>query len=787
MKKILFVFSLVAAASIALVSCQPEVQPHEPGEPEVNGCYGVYFPTQDASGDHVYNPTQDKVIDITVARTNTNGAITVPVKMSFSEDGVFEAAPVTFADGQEETTFAVRFDNAKEGVNYTANFVIDDNQYASKYNAGAIGLDFSVLCVEMKTLTTEDGSKVANVTFTDDVFWGEIHDEITIQYYEVDNIRYCQTVGGKLKGPDNGTVGEGPWGTGCQMSFKWYPKKTVEIDGVEYQFVEVLPNYIGYDSANGPVYMGDYFHMRADMGVGNGSYESSYDRYTNGSDGYNPSYYDGHGGFVFNSAYWIHGTTSWYGYKDNCPVAVAEGYLRVNYDFELESDYCINGVAPIYVTAGADVASIKYAVYPGELTATQAGNKIDAIAAGTEAATEFNQFQLNAETKKNEATLGITAEKTGIYTLVAVAYDGSKKAQNSASVVFNYISAADDATYAVKVDVFTEDTPARYKELHDYDSFAYCVSGSDLTDVHVAIYSADVVSKYGAEVIKADAKADEDGDYELSADQLAEVNADGGFYDIATGMKPNTTYYVVVWATNGSLEEYAVDAYTTAKLPYVWKSLGKGQYTDDVACGLYGADPITVSCDVEVEQSNPGLYRLSGFQLPLVAVAYGMTEAAISAYEGVVWRNSPIIIDASDPTSVFIELQDYGVCFNTSDGFIDGVTSVYNGKPFSKGILKDGVITFPEVKGLLCTLDGGYYYANQHGAFKLVLPAGQASAPAYAGPVIGGTTPAQKVFYAPVKVKYERDPKAVSVDVKVSYDRKARKPAFSEDSIKTVK
>lgn len=778
---------MVAAASIALVSCQPEVQPHEPGEPEVNGCYGVYFPTQDASGDHVYNPTQDKVIDITVARTNTNGAITVPVKMSFSEDGVFEAAPVTFADGQEETTFAVRFDNAKEGVNYTANFVIDDNQYASKYNAGAIGLDFSVLCVEMKTLTTEDGSKVANVTFTDDVFWGEIHDEITIQYYEVDNIRYCQTVGGKLKGPDNGTVGEGPWGTGCQMSFKWYPKKTVEIDGVEYQFVEVLPNYIGYDSANGPVYMGDFFHMRADMGLGNGSYESSYDRYTNGSDGYNPSYYDGHGGFVFNSAYWIHGTTSWYGYKDNCPVAVAEGYLRVNYDFELESDYCNSGVAPIYVTAGADVASIKYAVYPGELTATQAGNKIDAIAAGTEAATEFNQFQLNAETKKNEATLGITAEKTGIYTLVAVAYDGSKKAQNSASVVFNYISAADDATYAVKVDVFTEDTPARYKELHDYDSFAYCVSGSDLTDVHVAIYSADVVDKYGAEVIRADAKADEDGDYELSADQLAEVNADGGFYDIATGMKPNTTYYVVVWATNGDLEEYAVDAYTTAKLPYVWKSLGKGTITDGFAMTTFGEPDVTLPCDVYEEASTPGLYMVTGFQLEFASIFYGVDPSVLLPYEGEDgnWFNSKIVVDATNPNAVFIEEQPYGIYVNATYGYILIETE-------KTGKLENGAITWPAQQVYIGLSNYAWLKSNENGTFKITLPSASAGVAPQAVMPTGTTMKTNFVLEsAPLwtrpTVKYERDPKAVSVDVKVSYDRKARKPAFSEDSIKTVK
>ena len=101
MKKIFYILSLLAAASIALVSCEPEITPHEPGEPETNGCYGVYFPTQAASGDHVYSPVQDKVLDVTVARTNTSGAITVPVKMTFSEDGIFEGYIDLYVNSKE--------------------------------------------------------------------------------------------------------------------------------------------------------------------------------------------------------------------------------------------------------------------------------------------------------------------------------------------------------------------------------------------------------------------------------------------------------------------------------------------------------------------------------------------------------------------------------------------------------------------------------------------------------------------------------------------------------------
>ena len=776
MKKYIKYFAWIAAAAFAVVSCQEEVQPHQPGDPDVSGCYGVYFPTQAASGSHVYSPVQDPSVDITLKRTNTTGSISVPIKATYSEDGIFTMADATFADGQDETTFKVSFPTAKEGATYSASFTIEDTQYASMYNAGAISLDFSVMRVEMKEFAKEDGSGTAKVTFTDNTFWGEVHDDITIQYYEVDGVRYCQTVGGKLVG--EGTEGLGPWGTDEQLSFKWYTKKKVEVNGVEYQWIEVEPNYMGYDSANGPVYCGDYYWMRADMGLSN-AYADSYDRYVNGSDGYLPSYYDGHGGFIFNMAYWIHGTTSWYGYKDSTPVGIADGYLRVDYSLDLESDYSYSGISPIGIEAGVDVACIKYAVYEGELTATQTTNKIDAIMAGTEETTTFSDFELDEEEGVQYATLELSPETSGLYTFVAVAYDATDKPQNSASVVFKHIAADDLADHAVELDVFTEDTPARYKNYHAYDSFAYGVSGKGLTDVHIGIFKYDDLAKNPSAVVNT-VKADAKGSYAVSADVLAQINGEGGFYTVATGMPAKTALAVVVWATNGDMDDAEYAFYTTARLPYVWNSLGTGIYTEDVAGGIYGVGPLDVECNVYEEKNTPGLYMIDGFQENYIdflfqAGAFGdVGDETAADNEDVLWRNCELVIDATDPANVFIELQDYGICLNGSDGFIDGLTSMYNGSPFSVGTLEDGVIAFTTPKGMLATINGeGYYYANQDGAFKVVLPDAGAPAAAPKAKLGKKSFRADKYsFFQPKKVEvFERDPQPVKVGVKVSHTR----------------
>ena len=79
MKKYFNILFAATVAAFTVLACQPKEEAYEFGPKEADNCYGVYFPTQDASGSHVYNPTQDKSVEITLKRTNTKGAITVPI------------------------------------------------------------------------------------------------------------------------------------------------------------------------------------------------------------------------------------------------------------------------------------------------------------------------------------------------------------------------------------------------------------------------------------------------------------------------------------------------------------------------------------------------------------------------------------------------------------------------------------------------------------------------------------------------------------------------------------
>ena len=783
MKKFINILLAAAVTALAVVSCQKEEQ-IKPGTPDPEGCYGVYFPVQETSGSHIYSPDMDRSVTITVARTNTSGAITVPFTVVSEDKDVFQFGDIEFADGQDETELDVTFDDIEEGK--TCSFSVqlnDDNAYVSHYNSGAIAFDFSVMCVEMVDFMTEDGSKKAMLTFSDDVFWGEVHDDVYLQYYEVNGIRYCATTGGKLVSPADGSKGEGPWGTDVQMSFLWHTDVQLEVKGVKYDFIEVLPQYHGWfnSTRNSEVWYADYYNYYQN----NASTPYNGDAikfYTNNGESYPPCYYDGHGGFIFNLAYYMPTSGGyWYGFNQNSPVAIAEGYLRVDYSLEVDADYPDKGITPILFTVGADVAKVDYAIYEGSLNSVQVQARVDAISAGKEEnVVSVNTFTYDENEGIYYAMFGVSPETTGEYTLVAVSFNKTTEeitdsvAQEAQSLSFYHVAAADDEKLDVKVSVFTEDTPARYKEQHNYDSFAYCVSNADtleLKEVHIAIYKEDAVKKYGIDVILEDAKYDDKGGYKVSDDVLAEINADGGYYTLATKMDAKTTYYVVVWATNGSKDGYAVATYTTEKLPYVWNSLGKGTLTDGFLMSDWELDDVTVACDVYEEDKTPGLYMITGFQLELCAAFYGTDAETLRPYEGEDgnWFNAQIVIDATNPEAVTIAQQPYGIYTNSTYQY----AIIFSVAP---GTLADGAITFP-AKGLAIGYSGNgkAYYANPNGTFKITLP--ETPAPTLSIPATGTIKKdlkrnSKSLLWVAPEVKYEREVKSISVEtLSVNYTR----------------
>lgn len=777
MKNLYRILIALLAFSFIAVSCKNQEFEYIPGDPETSGCYGVYFPTQDASGSHTYDPTMERSVTITVSRTNSTGAITVPYVATSSEDGIFNFGTINFADGQTETELLVTFPNAKVGVDYSFSVQIDDKQYASLYNEGAIALDFSVLIVEMKTLKDEKGNPTKVKFYVNNDFLGDfgISDpyelEGTIEYYEVNGVRYGTVV------PDQGGI----WLSDAVIKFIWYPNQEIEYDGKTYQLVEVPVGNTGYELPGSEVgtdhpcavLFADYYHHYSDIkGNDLGTYLEFAAKY---GQSYKLSYYDGHGGFYFNLVYDIEGTNYWYGFCEGTVVGIANGYTRVDYTFNLGTDYTVDGVAPVYVKTGVDIAKIKYAAFEGELTATQIGYKVADLTSGAETGEEYSGMVLDEEDGYKYGAFGVSPATSGTYTLVAIAFDEKGAVKNSASVVLNYIAAGDMEANAVDIHLATEPTPERYiisGGLDHYHSFSFFVYGKDVTEAHVGVFatknfSADPEAYYS--YVKSNTTSDgEDAGLGLSADDLAKLNAAGGFFDVVSGLKDGVSYTVIVWATNGALDKILTAEWTTDKIPEVYNSLGMCTYTDDFLTGAFNIQNLTYEVEIQESAENKGKYKL------------------IYPYDGKFGYNEPgdwddtesydIIVDATNPDRVFITPQEIGVNWGYGMMQIASLAGYYlaAGYPaetiiangFQFGTLKDGVITFPE-SGCVYNYGAKWVTANKNGATKIVLPsASSASVPASKAIGRSGVKFSSKYTVAKLeKPVYERDPQSVKVSV----------------------
>ena len=727
MKSLKYLLAM-AAMSLVTVSCVEEYQ-YEKGEADVDGCYGVYFPVQEAAGDHTYDPSMPTEMTFTVARTKAEGAITVPIEFTESHEGIFEVPAAVFADGQTETAVTVTFPKSENGVKYSLHLGINDPQYASKYQDGAVNLDFSVLRVEWKYFLNPQTGEPAKFTFNQG-WWEETHTGY-VKYYEVNGVRTCQTVTDPTD--YDGEMGYGFWGTAAaegegELNFKWYD--AVNAEGK--QIVELPVNFVYFH----PSYAADvnvydwytYFTVvNPQAALAGVDYLTFVQKY-GGS--YITSYYD-NGGFYFATAYYyMIGVGGWS--TDAYEVtAEAEGFTRVDYTFGVETDYTVEGSVPVTFELGADITKVNYVVAAGtfgpaaleELTASVA----DGTAENIQVITEEGMF---VQDDAKYASVNVTCPATGEYTLVAVGFDNEGNAQASTSAVFDYV-AADDSTYDVEFEVIVEDTPARYEAegLTKLNSFAFTVyGGNGATEAHVAIYETATVDKDPEAVVNAVRAAESTA---LGEEGLAAFNSVAGYSDIVSGLKDGVSYTVVVWAANGMQTKVAFAEYVTEKNPEKFKSLGTGLYTEDFLFGLFnGLENVTYEVEIEESEDNPGKYRL----VNPYGAAYPYNEEG--DYDAS--QDYYMVIDAQDPTSVFIPLQGVGCDWGYGEWEVYSLAAYYldNGKTAEEvkaagyfGTLADGVITFPE-SSLLITSSGlgGYYTGNTAGAFKVVLPGAASTA-----------------------------------------------------------
>ena len=556
MNKFLRYIVSFCAAALSLAACQKEE--FKPGNPDVDGCYGVYF--DETSIEEVFDPEETtKAVEITVLRTVQEGEITVPLTVETGTEGVFTFSEIKFEDGANETVVTVTLgETAEVGKTYTASITIDDPQYASQYSVHPTSATVSLLIDKWNDL--------GKATLTHFFFAGVY--EVTLEQNDLDKnkFRLVSPLAEALEkeGPDFVADGWGVSGTGPDyLPFTLLEKGETLTDRSGNEFKITNDNLVIFDSYfTGFLYGGTgriYAWYPMDLYSECSEDDITYSKVVAYQDSGLP------GVVQFAPYFYVSGVGGWnYTQTDGAVTIVFPGYTYADYSIEVTTYDSEEGLLPVEFEIGADVAGVKYAVFEGELSKRDCGEKAEEIQNGT----AEGVVTLTAEELETaEYVINLSLEATGKYTIVAVSCDADGEVQEYAYASFGYIAEGDDTSHTI---VLTSSLlPASPTSLR------YVLFGSDLTKVKVQTFTKDFFTgKYGSYTYNytySDTYTETFSEADLAAVNGAGFNGTvTEYYDPVekefSDLEPDTEYVVVIYVENGYRSNfYALESRTQAE------------------------------------------------------------------------------------------------------------------------------------------------------------------------------------------------------------------------------
>lgn len=529
MKQIYKTMLAVMASVPFLASCVQDLV--EKGEPE-NDSYGVYFGTLTAAQKSVeFDPAEKAELTFTAFRTVEDDDITVPVVVSATgaekdASSLFTASTVKFEEGQKETTFTVSFPEAELGVTYSVSVSCKDEKYVKIYSQTPTSVSFNVTRVKWNLVKGPNGEEYGS--WKDDIMSSlfglpvlfPVNDKI--QIYERDDKK------GFYRIPN-----------------VYNPYMVAKFFGGQYSEKEIEENctpglYAYIDATNpdkvwlpvqesGVVISNEGYITYASMCQENGfSGSSSYGTMTNGVIKFPQKSilveFSVAGG-------WYYANTS------GNLVIVMPGCKDNDYSLSIATDLSENGVTPVEIEMGADLAKTKYKFYEGKVAAADLPFEALAISRDEEAAFV-----------EESGVVGASFEKTGVYTVIAVGVDAKGEMQAYKSAEFSYVAADDEVPVVLSCGIGSaaKYVPQGYNTDNTVEVYVY---GEDLVEVKLAaVKRTDMITNQSGciQTLLKTPSVDEE--------TLDLINTTG-YAGPVTGLLPGTEYILLVYASNGYEED----------------------------------------------------------------------------------------------------------------------------------------------------------------------------------------------------------------------------------------
>lgn len=529
MKTINKILTAFSALALLAAACTP-VEEYKPGVEDNTDCYGVYFPAQET--EFVRSPEEATVITFTVAREKTDGDLIVPINVK-DTSSIFSIKPVNavFEDGQSETTISFDYSRIAVGQEYLVSLYVEGDQFVSKYSSTSANLDFTVLIEKWNDLGVG--------AFSMNVFWEPFTCSVHFFQSDLNPAIY------RLKMYD---VTEDELIFSEEQDTYLYLKVLKKGDKV-FDNVADQDDLVFFDVFYTGIINSTYNAELLLAHPGSFSSLTVADWYKNKVIQFKE---DGSPAVIQLAPYiFMNGIGGWdFFSQDNAIILVLPGCQLVDYSMKIKAGYSENGVLPVKFELGADVAKVKYAIYPGTLNSAQVTRYAGQIADGSAE---------GIATLPADGVAKVKLDSTGVYTMVATSYDENGDYQEVATAVLNYVVEGDKKdveiyTGLVATGKYGKDNPSD-------NTLEYYIFGEDLVDIKVAIFEKATLDSNPDACIETlmETKSLSDKDIKAANDSV--------FVAVFKNCVPGTEYSVLAWASNGYAYTYDVaSAKTTGKL-----------------------------------------------------------------------------------------------------------------------------------------------------------------------------------------------------------------------------
>lgn len=601
------------------------------GEPDNKDNFGVYFPSQKGLGDIQVAPEDSKSITLMVRRTNTKGAVTVPLTIESATPGIFSTSELTFEEDAPVAEVQVFFPNIKLGVKYDCTLKVEGDEYVSSYAQNPSNISFSVTCVKWNKLVGANGETT-----------GKWRDGVFPEWFSVPNPNLEQDV----------VIEERDDKPGYYRIFDVY-NSTYMTNMFNMNASSIcLEQHYTYIDATDPekVWIPTFktgIVMSAEYGeMSIGSYVAENPSFDSSISSIYGTMVDGVITFPANALQLHLALLGWYPSNSfGLHRVILPGFRALDDAVSISAGITQpNGNLPIEVQFGTDVKKVKLYSEAGQLAESVIAGYAEAIANGS--------MLTNHSDITRSQTLNLKFEKTGDYTLIAVGLDADGKLLNYAFDTFGYKTDASEMPVDINFGLIRSN---KYLPdgMTEENSLELYVNGKNIERLHIGLFEKEVFYNDEANhwsLIEAS---------QLNEANLALVNGDG-LSLIQSGLVPGTEYVLAIKAYNGYTEMSAVafettggqwdyrlasydsnDQDTDIMLNIIDKSAYYGTYNFyamEATSSRYCLGKVTIE-DSETVYQNVPCVKVSGL-FPFMRKTYAVKDDSMDFYyySGYIWN-----------------------------------------------------------------------------------------------------------------------------------------------------